>query len=35
MMGLLFWEQRFDRLETDLQQLKAKEKRHGRKQRGK
>lgn len=25
------WEQRFDRLETYLQQLKAKEKRHGRK----
>ena len=29
------WEQRFDRLETYLQELKAKEKRHGRKQRGK
>ena len=29
------WEQRFDRLETYLQELKAKEKRHGRKQRRK
>jgi DNA-binding transcriptional ArsR family regulator len=29
------WEQRFDSLETYLQQLKAKEKRHGRKPRGK
>ena len=29
------WEQRFDRLDTYLQQLKAKEKRHGRKPRGK
>ena len=29
------WEQRLDRLETYLQELKAKEKRHGRKQRGK
>jgi DNA-binding transcriptional ArsR family regulator len=29
------WEQRFDRLETYLQQLKHKEKRHGRKHRGK
>ena len=29
------WEQRFDRLDTYLQQLKAKEKRHGRKRRGK
>jgi DNA-binding transcriptional ArsR family regulator len=29
------WEQRFDNLETYLQQLKAKEKRHGRKPRGK
>ena len=29
------WEGRFDRLETYLQELKAKEKRHGRKQRGK
>jgi DNA-binding transcriptional ArsR family regulator len=29
------WEQRFDRLETYLQQLKTKEKRHGRKQRSK
>ena len=30
------WEQRFDRLETYLQEMKAKEaKRHGRKQRGK
>ena len=29
------WEQRFDRLETYLQELKAKEKKHGRKQRGK
>jgi DNA-binding transcriptional ArsR family regulator len=29
------WEQRFDRLETYLQHLKAKEKKHGRKQRGK
>lgn len=29
------WEQRFDRLDTYLQQLKAKEKKHGRKQRGK
>jgi DNA-binding transcriptional ArsR family regulator len=29
------WEQRFDRLETYLQELKAKEKRHGRKPRGK
>lgn len=28
------WEQRFDRLDTYLQQLKAKEKRHGRQQRG-
>jgi DNA-binding transcriptional ArsR family regulator len=28
------WEQRFDRLDTYLQQLKAKEKRHGRKHRG-
>jgi DNA-binding transcriptional ArsR family regulator len=28
------WEQRFDRLDTYLQQLKAKEKKHGRKQRG-
>ena len=27
------WEQRFDRLETYLQQMKAKEKKHGRKQR--
>jgi hypothetical protein len=29
------WEGRFDRLETYLQQLKAKEKRHGGKKRGK
>jgi len=29
------WEQRFDRLETYLQELKAKERKHGRKQRGK
>ena len=29
------WEQRFDRLETYLQQLKAKEKHHGRRQRRK
>jgi DNA-binding transcriptional ArsR family regulator len=29
------WEQRFDRLETYLQQLKAKEKTHGGKRRGK
>jgi DNA-binding transcriptional ArsR family regulator len=29
------WEQRFDRLDTYLQQLKAKEKRHGRRARGK
>ena len=29
------WEQRFDRLETYLQQLKAKEKRHGRRKRSK
>jgi DNA-binding transcriptional ArsR family regulator len=29
------WEQRFDRLETYLQQMKAKEKRHGRRQRRK
>jgi len=29
------WEQRFDRLETYLQELKAKEKRNGRKQRSK
>jgi DNA-binding transcriptional ArsR family regulator len=29
------WEQRFDRLDTYLQQLKAKEKRHGRRQRRK
>jgi DNA-binding transcriptional ArsR family regulator len=29
------WEQRFDRLETYLQELKAKEKKHGRKQRRK
>ncbi len=29
-----FWERRFDRLETYLQQLKAKEKRNGRKPRG-
>jgi DNA-binding transcriptional ArsR family regulator len=29
------WEQRFDRLETYLQHLKAKEKRHGRRQRRK
>ena len=29
------WEQRFDRLDTYLQQLKAKEKKHGRKKRGK
>jgi DNA-binding transcriptional ArsR family regulator len=29
------WEQRFDRLETYLQQLKAKEKKHGRQPRGK
>jgi DNA-binding transcriptional ArsR family regulator len=28
------WEQRFDRLDTYLQQLKTKEKKHGRKQRG-
>jgi DNA-binding transcriptional ArsR family regulator len=28
------WEQRFDRLDTYLQQLKAKEKKHGRKPRG-
>ena len=27
-----FWEQRFDRLDTYLQQMKAKEKHHGRKQ---
>jgi DNA-binding transcriptional ArsR family regulator len=29
------WERRFDRLETYLQQLKTKEKKHGRKKRGK
>ena len=29
------WEQRFDRLDTYLHQLKAKEKKHGRKRRGK
>ena len=29
------WEQRFDRLDTYLQQLKAKERKHGRQQRGK
>ena len=29
------WEQRYDRLETYLQQLKAKEKRHGRRKRSK
>ncbi len=29
------WEQRFDRLDTYLQRLKAKEKKHGRKPRGK
>ncbi len=29
------WEERFDRLDTYLQELKAKEKRHGRKQRRK
>jgi DNA-binding transcriptional ArsR family regulator len=29
------WEQRFDRLETYLQELQAKERKHGRKQRGK
>lgn len=29
------WEQRFDRLDTYLQQLKAKEKRHGRRKRSK
>jgi len=29
------WEQRFDRLESYLQQMKAKEKRHGRRQRRK
>ena len=29
------WEQRFNRLETYLQQLKAKEKKHGRRHRGK
>ena len=29
------WERRFDRLDTYLQQLKAKEKTHGRKKRGK
>jgi DNA-binding transcriptional ArsR family regulator len=29
------WEQRFDRLDSYLQRLKAKEKRHGRKPRGK
>jgi DNA-binding transcriptional ArsR family regulator len=29
------WEQRFDRLDTYLRQLNAKEKKHGRKQRGK
>lgn len=29
------WEQRFDRLDTYLQQLKSKEKKHGRRQRGK
>ena len=29
------WEQRLDRLDTYLQELKAKEKRHGRRQRGK
>ena len=29
------WEQRFDRLDVYLRQLKAKEKKHGRKQRGK
>jgi DNA-binding transcriptional ArsR family regulator len=29
------WEQRFDRLETYLQEIKAKEKKHGRKQRRK
>ena len=29
------WEQRFDRLETYLEELKAKEKKHGRKQRRK
>jgi DNA-binding transcriptional ArsR family regulator len=31
----VIWEQRFDRLDTYLRQLKAKEKNHGRKQRGK
>jgi DNA-binding transcriptional ArsR family regulator len=31
----VIWEQRFTRLDTYLQQLKAREKRHGRKQRGK
>ena len=31
----VMWEQRFDRLETYLQKLKAKEKKHGRKQRSK
>jgi DNA-binding transcriptional ArsR family regulator len=31
----VIWEQRFHRLDTYLQQLKAREKRHGRKQRGK
>ena len=30
----VIWEQRFDRLDTYLQHLKAKEKKHGRKQRG-
>jgi hypothetical protein len=29
------WEQRFDRLDTYLHQLKAKEKKYGRKRRGK
>ena len=29
------WEQRFDRLDNYLQELKAKEKKHGRRQRGK
>jgi hypothetical protein len=29
------WEQRFDRLDTYLHQLKAKEKKHGRNRRGK
>jgi DNA-binding transcriptional ArsR family regulator len=31
----VIWEQRFDRLETYLQELQAKERKHGRKQRGK